>query len=60
MAQIAPAVRLDTDADQLRLDATVKRLRPKLLVLDPLVRLHTCNENDSGEIFAILRPLAML
>ena len=31
----APVVRLDQDADQKRLTATVERLRPKLLLLDP-------------------------
>lgn len=50
----APAVRLDLDADQQRLTFTVNRLRPKLLVLDPLVRLHRLDENSSADISALL------
>jgi len=36
----APTVRLDLLADQQRLAETVRRLAPRLLVLDPFVRLH--------------------
>ncbi len=50
----APAVRLDQHADQRRLTITVNRLRPKLLVLDPLVRLHRLDENSSADISALL------
>ena len=50
----APSVRLDVPKDQLRLDATVARLRPKLLLLDPLVRLHRVDENSSADISALL------
>jgi RecA-family ATPase len=50
----APAVRLDLDADQRRLTITVNRIRPKLLVLDPLVRLHRLDENSSADISALL------
>lgn len=50
----APSLRLDQDADQARLRATLDRLRPKLLLLDPLVRLHTCDENSSQEIAGLL------
>ncbi len=50
----APVVRLDQDADQKRLSATVERLRPKLLLLDPLVRLHRLDENSSQDISALL------
>lgn len=35
----APAVRLDLPADRASLDETVAKLRPRLLVLDPFVRL---------------------
>jgi len=50
----APTLRLDTARDQARLRALVARLRPKLLLLDPLVRLHALDENSSHEIAAFL------
>ncbi|MCU0694252.1 MAG: helicase RepA family protein, partial [Polyangiaceae bacterium] len=50
----APVVRLDQDADQKRLSITVDRIRPKLLLLDPLVRLHRLDENSSSDISALL------
>jgi AAA domain len=46
----APAVRLDLQADRASLDETVAALRPRLLVLDPFVRLHRIDENASGEV----------
>ncbi len=49
-----PALRLDVPGHQLRLAATVEKLKPKLLVLDPLVRLHRADENSSSEISALL------
>src|SRR6266404_8567384 len=36
----APTVRLDLEADRRALDDTVAKLQPRLLVLDPFVRLH--------------------
>ena len=50
----APVIRLDQETDQKRLTATVERLRPKLLLLDPLVRLHRLDENSSQDISALL------
>jgi hypothetical protein len=49
-----PALRLDDAEDQARLRGTLRRLAPRLLVLDPLVRLHRADENSSGEISALL------
>lgn len=49
-----PALRLDRDTDRARLDATLGAVKPRLLVLDPLVRLHRCDENSSGEISELL------
>ncbi len=43
-----PALRLDVPGHQLRLAATVEKLRPRLLILDPLVRLHRSDENSSA------------
>ncbi|TLY84034.1 MAG: AAA family ATPase [Gammaproteobacteria bacterium] len=56
----APTVRLDLLADQQRLAETVRRLAPRLLVLDPFVRLHQVNENQAGEVAAILGYLRAL
>ena len=53
----APALRLDAEDDFRRLVATVKAIGPRLLVLDPFVRLHRADENRSGEIAAILGRL---
>ena len=49
-----PVLRLDQERDQCRLLETVERLRPRLLVLDPLVRLHRLDENSSSEISGLL------
>jgi RecA-family ATPase len=50
----APTLRLDRDRDRMRLLETAKRLRPRLLVLDPLVRLHGIDENHAGEVAKLL------
>jgi hypothetical protein len=55
-----PVLRLDVAEDLDRLAATVEALKPKLLLLDPLVRLHNTNENDSREISALLAGLRRL
>jgi hypothetical protein len=56
----APALRLDLTGDQERLEETVKQAQPRLLVLDPFVRLHRIDENASGEVAAILSSLRRL
>jgi AAA domain len=50
----APVLRLDRGPDRARLWETTKRLRPRLLVLDPLVRLHGIDENNAGEVAELL------
>ena len=50
----APVLRLDRDRDRTRLWETTKRLRPRLLLLDPLVRLHGIDENHAGEVAELL------
>ena len=50
----APVLRLDRDPDRTRLWETTQRLRPRLLVLDPLVRLHGIDENHAGEVAELL------
>ena len=49
-----PALRLDQRADRQRLLETVERVRPRLVVLDPLVRLHGIDENTVAEVAPIL------
>jgi RecA-family ATPase len=49
-----PVLRLDRDPDRTRLWETAKRLRPRLLLLDPLVRLHGVDENNAGEVAELL------
>ena len=50
----APVLRLDRDRDRTRLWETIRRLRPRLLVLDPLVRLHGIDENHAGDVAELL------
>jgi AAA domain len=50
----APVLRLDRDPDRTRLLETTRRLLPRLLILDPLVRLHGIDENHAGEVAALL------
>jgi hypothetical protein len=50
----APVLRLDRDPDRMRLLETTRRLRPRLLLLDPLVRLHGIDENNASEVAALL------
>ena len=56
----APTLRLDHAGDRDRLAATVAALRPRLLVLDPFVRLHRIDENVSGEVAPLLAYLREL
>ena len=50
----ASVLRLDREPDRTRLRAAAARLRPRLLLLDPLVRLHGIDENNAGEVAALL------
>jgi hypothetical protein len=56
----APSVRLDIERDRDALTETVDKLRPRLLVLDPFVRLHRIDENISGEVAPLLAYLREL
>ncbi len=51
---IAPSLRLDLETDRARLDETVATLKPRLLILDPFVRLHRIDENVSGDVAPLL------
>ena len=50
----APVLRIDLAADQERLAATIDRLCPRIVLLDPLVQLHRLDENSSSEISGLL------
>ena len=56
----APSLRLDLEADRMRLEETVASLKPRLLVLDPFVRLHRIDENVSGDVAPLLAFLREL
>jgi hypothetical protein len=51
---------LDRAIEQDRLTATVQLYHPALLILDPLVRLHTADENVAGQMAALLGYLRTL
>lgn len=55
-----PALRLDVRADVDRLNATLDMYRPKLLLLDPFVRLHCADENSAQDVATILASLREL
>jgi hypothetical protein len=56
----APSLRLDRDPHRQRLLETARRLRPRLLLLDPLVRLHAVDENNAGEVAQLLAYFRLL
>jgi hypothetical protein len=56
----APTLRLDLPADRAALERTVAELRPRLLILDPFVRLHRIDENAAGEVAPLLAYLREL
>lgn len=48
------SLRLDRQKDREKLTATVEFHRPVLLILDPLIRLHGLDENQSGPMAELL------
>ena len=55
-----PTLRLDLPADRARLEHTVAGRRPRLLVLDPLIRLPRIDENDASQVAPLLSFLREL
>ncbi len=55
-----PSLKLHLDDDCLRLKTTVAQLKPKLLLLDPLVRIWDADENSAQEISRLLGFLRTL
>lgn len=49
-----PTLRLDLDEDQKRLIHAIERIKPRLLLLDPLVRMHRADENSAQEMSRLL------
>jgi hypothetical protein len=56
----APSLRLDLAQDRQRLANTVQALTPVLLILDPLIRIHRVDENESSQIAPLLSYLRQL
>lgn len=55
-----PVVRLDLPSHQELLTRTIEMLTPKLLVLDPFVRLHRVDENAAADVAPLLAFLRQL
>lgn len=55
-----PALRLDRGPDLARLRGSIEHLRPRLLVLDPFVRIAAIDENSAAEVSAVLASLRIL
>jgi hypothetical protein len=51
---------LDRSSDQLRLAATIERTKARMLILDPLVRMHQGDENSASDISRLLGFLRQL
>lgn len=49
-----PVLRLDRNPHRTQLLQTARQFRPRLLLLDPLVRLHGIDENHAGEVAELL------
>ena len=57
---IEPSIRLDRQEDLRRLECTLQEYQPRLLVLDPYVRLQRVDENDATQVATILAALRQL
>lgn len=55
---VEPVVRLPEGLE--RLEATLLAIKPRLLLLDPLIRLHRADENSASEMSIILDGLRKL
>jgi hypothetical protein len=52
-----PILRIDREKDLWRLRAAIDAHRPRLLVLDPFIRIARVDENSSAEVSAVLASL---
>lgn len=55
-----PSIRLDAGPDLKLLRQAVRQYRPRLLVLDPLIRLHRGDENSAALVSRVLGDLRIL
>jgi len=55
-----PELKLDRPEDIVRLRRTLARRRPRMLVLDPYVRLQSSDENNATEVARVLGALRSL
>lgn len=55
-----PVLRLDREADLHKLAAALTKIAPRLLLLDPFVRLHRRDENSSADVSGLLGDLRLL
>ena len=55
-----PELRLDRPEDLARLRLTLDRHRPRMLVLDPYVRLQSSDENNATDVARVLGALRVL
>lgn len=53
-------LRLDDAEHQERLATTIEKIQPRLLILDPLVRLHRSDENSAADVARLLDYLRQL
>lgn len=56
----SPLLKLDDEEHREKLEASIVKKSPALLVLDPLVRLHSADENNAGEMSVLLSFLRQL
>jgi hypothetical protein len=56
----SPVLRLDDEEHRAKLEATIAKKSPTILILDPLVRLHSLDENNAGEMSILLSFLRQL
>lgn len=56
----ATVLRLDNEVDLQRLRASIERCAPRLLVLDPFVRIARIDENSAAEVSAVLDSLRVI
>lgn len=54
---LADQLRLDLQIDKHRLAQAIEKYQPRLLILDPFVRLHRLDENSAMEVSALLADL---
>jgi hypothetical protein len=57
---LEPQLRLDLPQDQRRLQDAIASHQPRLLILDPFVRLHRIDENSAADVSALLADLRLL